>query len=272
MGACRLLRVVVAVPAVVAGLAALTACAPTDQGSNPDPDQVDSLEAPRVGACRALVPEDVRQPSNASETVDCSQPHTAETFAVGQLPARFDDAAWDAPALGSFAYRTCGARFGEFLGADESMIMRAMVSWAWFRPSEKAWQKGARWYRCDVVGGGEQSTSYADLPRTAKGLLAQRRTDRWMVCALGPTVAGSKKVPCTTEHQWRAVTSIKLGEPDDPYPGDKVVQAKTRDYCSDSVGAWLGYPADYDFSYTWFHEAEWKAGNRLSVCWAKTPQ
>ena len=30
------------------------------------------------------------------------------------------------------------------------------------------------------------------------------------------------------------------------------------------------YPVDYDFGYTWFHEAEWEAGNRRSVCWAKT--
>lgn len=250
----------------------LMACAPSDQGSNPDPDQVDSVEAPKLGACRSLTPEDVKQPSNASKTVDCSDSHTAETFAVGSLPSKFDDAAWESRALSTFAYRTCGSKFQKFLGADESMVMRAMVSWAWFRPSQKAWDDGARWYRCDIVGGGDQSSTYTNLPKTAKGLLAQRDTDRWMVCAVGPTVAGSKKVSCADAHQWRAVTSIKLGEPGDPYPGDKLVQVRTRDYCSDSVGAWLGYPADYDFAYTWFHQAEWDVGNRLSVCWAKTPK
>ena len=35
--------------------------------------------------------------------------------------------------------------------------MRTVLSWAWFRPSEEAWDQGARWYRCDVVGGGDQS-------------------------------------------------------------------------------------------------------------------
>jgi hypothetical protein len=29
---------------------------------------------------------------------------------------------------------------------------------------------------------------------------------------------------------------------------------------------------DYDYGYTWFHQAEWKAGNRRSICWAKTDQ
>jgi hypothetical protein len=259
-------------PVLLLTLAGLLGCQPSDQGTNPDPDQVDSIEAPKVGACRSLTPEDVKQPSNASKVVDCSTAHTAETFAVGGLPSRFKDAEWSSRDLGTYAYRTCGGKFRDFLGADESMVMRAMVSWAWFRPSEDAWQKGARWYRCDIVGGGDQSSTYADLPRTAEGLLAQRDTDKWMVCAVGPTVAGSKKVSCAAAHQWRAVTSIKLGEPQDAYPGDKLVQVRTRDYCSDSVGAWLGYPADYDFAYTWFHQAEWDAGNRLSVCWAKTPK
>ena len=68
------------------------------------------------------------------------------------------------------------------------------------------------------------------------------------------------------------VKPIKLGEPDDAYPGDTAAEKTTRDYCSKSVAAWLGYPVDYDYGYTWFHEAEWDAGNRRSVCWAKTSQ
>jgi hypothetical protein len=66
------------------------------------------------------------------------------------------------------------------------------------------------------------------------------------------------------------VTTIVLGGTGDPYPGDRVVESRTRDYCSNSVGAWLNYPVDYKFGYTWFHAAEWKAGNRRSICWAQT--
>jgi hypothetical protein len=47
------------------------------------------------------------------------------------------------------------------------------------------------------------------------------------------------------------------------------VQSRTRDFCSKSVGAFLDYPVDYDFGYSWFHEPEWQAGNRRSVCWAR---
>ena len=123
-----------------------------------------------------------------------------------------------------------------FLGADESLVMRTVVSWAWFRPSEKAWEDGARWYRCDIVGGGDESTSYVDLPETAKGLLL-KQDDQWMVCGHGrDRSTSSAKVPCTEKHNWRAVTTIKLGEPARSTPATGLVEVKSRDFCSDSVG------------------------------------
>jgi hypothetical protein len=250
----------------------LAGCSSEPQGKNVDPEQVDSTEIPELGACRVLTPEDVEQPANATRTVDCDDKHTAETFAIGDLPKSFDDVDYDAKAVGEFAYRICTKQFAKFLGADESLVLRTIVSWAWFRPSEKAWDDGARWYRCDVVGGGEQSKEYVALPTSSKGLLLGRPKDTWMVCADGETVAGSVKVPCTQPHDWRAVTTIALGDAKTAYPGDRLSEVKTRDFCSKSVGAWLNYPVDYDFGYTWFQEAEWASGNRRSVCWAKTDQ
>ncbi len=258
-----------------AGLLLVAALALTGCGSDPensDPDQLDAVELPEVGSCRVLTAADVARPSNATQTVDCAEPHTAETYAVGELPDSLSDSGYDDPEIGTWAYRTCADSFMEFLGADESLVMRTVVSWAWFRPSEKAWDEGARWYRCDVVGGGDQSKEYVELPETAENLLRGKTADEWMVCASGPSVSGSVKIPCTEPHDWRAVTTIKLGEPPDLYPGDRLVQVRSRDFCSESVGAWLGYPINYDYGYTWFHEAEWKAGNRRSVCWARTSQ
>ena len=45
-------------------------------------------KAPTLGACRMLTPDDVAEPSNTTEPVDCTEPHTAETFAIGELPRR----------------------------------------------------------------------------------------------------------------------------------------------------------------------------------------
>lgn len=241
------------------------------QAASDDPQGADQVEPPELGDCRLLTPEDVGEPDNADEVVECSEEHTAETFAVGTFPedlagsAEFDD-----PKLGAHIYQACSKRFQAFLGGDESTVMRSLLSWAWFRPSEAAWDEGARWYRCDAVAGTEESAELRLLPQTAKGLLLGRPDDSWMTCAVGDTVAGSDKVPCSEPHDWRAVTTIKVGREEDGYPGDALVESRTREFCSDSVGAWMNYPVDYEFGYTFFRKAEWQAGNRRSVCWART--
>lgn len=259
-------------PLIIVAFLTLASCSSEPLGKNLDPDQVDAVDPPELGACRVLTPDDVARPTNATLTVKCDDEHTAQTYAVGQLPGNLFDAGYTDRELGAWAFKTCSTAFEKFLGADESLAMRSILSWAWFRPSQSAWDDGARWYRCDVVGGGEQSKDYVSLPVTASGLLLGRPDDRWMVCVAGPSVTGSVKIPCTQTHDWRAVTTIKLGEPGDPYPGDRVAEVTTRDYCSRSVSAWLSYPLDFDFAYTWFHEAEWQAGNRRSICWAATAQ
>ena len=95
--------------------------------------------------------------------------HTAQTFAVGTLPASTGKGYSDA-RHGRWVYPRCQSAFEKFLSVDESLALRVQLSWAWFRPSERGWDKGARWYRCDLVGGTAQATSYRDLPTTAKGL------------------------------------------------------------------------------------------------------
>lgn len=258
---------------VAAALLALTACQSdaSPQGSNLDPAQVDAMDPPKKGGCRMLTPSDIRRPTNASRTIACEDPHTAETFAAGVLPASYADADYDDDRLAAFAYTTCSKEFIDFLGADESLAMRTVLSWTMFRPSRTAWDEGARWYRCDVVGGGSTSKTLLALPERTKGLM-RKPDDDWMACVKGRSVDGAPRVPCSQRHTYRAVTTIKLGGLGDEYPGDDVVAERTRNFCGDSVGAWLGYPPRYSFGYTWFGLADWDAGNRRSVCWARTDQ
>lgn len=231
----------------------------------------DRLTPPTIGACRDLTVDDLDQPSNADPVVDCARDHTAQTFAIGTLP---DDtgSAYRDERHGKFVFETCSRGFREFLGADESLAMRTQLGWAWFRPSQRGWDRGARWYRCDLVGGPTGAKRLRDLPEQAKGLFSADRPDAWLTCARGETVAESEKVPCSEDHDWRAVTTIKVGQPDEEYPGDRIVQVRSRDRCSDWVGSWLHYPPDYDYGYSWFREAEWSTGNRRSICWARTDQ
>ncbi|MGY2875261.1 hypothetical protein ACVW00_002451 [Marmoricola sp. URHA0025 HA25] len=231
--------------------------------------EADRLAAPKVGTCRNLTSRDLDEPTNASAHVPCSKPHTAETFSVGALPDS-TGTAYDDKRHGAFVFHACSESFRDFLGADESLALRVQLSWAWFRPSERGWARGARWYRCDVVGGPEGTKRLRPLPAEAKGLFAAGQPDAWLSCAHGATFASSTKVSCSQPHDWRAISTIKVGQPKDPYPGDRIVQVRSRDLCSDWIAAWSHYPSDYQYAYTWFHEAEWSAGNRRSICWTRT--
>lgn len=257
------------IPAVIA-LLLLSGCGEQPQGVEVDPEQVDATEAPVNGACRNIAPEDLGNAANASSIVPCSEPHNAETFHVQLLPDQFADADYETRSVSSYAGRTCTTAFARFLGTDESTSMRTILTWAWFRPSENAWNDGARWFRCDVVGGAVDSPQLMSLPVTAAGLLADGPDDDWMACVDAPSVTQSPRIACEEPHVWRAVTTIKLGAADAKYPGDETVLRRTKDFCSGSVSAWLGYPPDFDFGYTWFGSAAWQAGNRRSVCWART--
>ncbi len=172
-----------------------------------------TTEPPEKGECRLLTPEDVARPSNGTATVPCGDRHTAQTFQVGELPEELHDLEPDDPALGTHVYGECSSSFAGFLKGDESAVMRSVVSWVWFRPDDASWDAGARWFRCDVIGGGEQLTPYRALPKNAKGLLEGLPPDQWMVCATGRSVQAGTKVPCSEPHTWRAVTTIK-GLPD----------------------------------------------------------
>ncbi|MGL5823492.1 MAG: septum formation family protein, partial [Nocardioides sp.] len=178
---------------VVTFLLALGGCGREQQGENVDPRQVDSVAPPEVGACRSISPADLANASNASPVVPCAEEHTAETIHVEQLPDEYRDADYEDATLAVFAAKTCTPRFTSFLGADESTGMRTILAWSWFRPSQAAWSDGARWFRCDVVGGTAASAALVDLPATTKGLFADGPRDKWMACVNEPTVSDAPR-------------------------------------------------------------------------------
>ena len=78
-----------------------------------------STEPPEKGACRLLTPEDVAQPSDDTPTVPCEDRHTAQTFAVGELPPSLHDLDADDPSLGAWVYGECSGAFTGFLSGDD---------------------------------------------------------------------------------------------------------------------------------------------------------
>ena len=251
--------------AIALCLAVATALVLTACGSNPS----DSLTPPANGLCRVLTLADLGARTNNSPSGPCSLPHTAQTIEVARFPASVGSN-YESPQVGAFAYRTCAPAFESYLGATDSLVLRIQLSWAWFGPTAGAWKRGARWFRCDVVGTSPDQTSMTDIPANLRNLLTGFPPDRWLTCATGAVFSTRSEVSCAQPHTWRAVTAIKLGQPNDPYPGDHLSAIRANTYCSDAILAYFNYANTYEFGYTIFHEAEWKAGNRRAVCWAKT--
>ena len=135
----------------------------------------DKSTPPKLGSCYVLTPEDTSQASNAAEPVPCAKPHTAETFAIGTLPASTGKD-YDSKAHGKWVFEKCEKSFERFLGVDESLAMRIQLSWAWFRPSERGWDDGARWYRrgkaVRPVAGDRQGTVPGQASRAVADLCA----------------------------------------------------------------------------------------------------
>lgn len=238
----------------------LTAC-----GANPS----DTTKAPANGACRSLTLPDLSARISNAKEVPCSSPHNAQTFIVATFPPSVGTSD-QSLALGAYAYQVCAPAFETYLGASDSLVLRIQLSWAWFGPTSDAWKRGARWFRCDVVGAPADLSSLADLPQTVKNLLINVPSDQWLTCATGAVFSERSEVSCAQAHTWRAVTAAKLGQPSDPYPGDHLSEILANNYCSDAIAAYFDYADTYEFGYTVFHAAEWKAGNRRAICWAKT--
>ena len=263
----RLLAVVALLLAVL-----LSGCEAKDVVPGGGGGKAEDLSAPDNGLCRDLDAEAVDAPSDAGEPVECTAKHTAQTFFVGSFDkAATKDTAYDDKTLGATVARSCRPRFTRFTGATDSLVLRTVVTWAWWRPSKEAWEQGARWFRCDVVAR-SSADALAPLPRTAKGLLLGIPPARWMVCADGAKVADAPRVACTEKHTWRAVSAVSIGTRRDRWPGSRLVEVRSRDFCSDWVGAWTNYSLDYEYAYTWFGKDDWASGNRLSVCWARTEE
>ena len=269
---------VLAVALAVALVLLVAACTGSGPAAQPAPDgaapgttstrTATDITPPHVGSCRTLPVTAVEQPDDDSPVVPCARPHTAETFAVGRFAGSLAETAVDDERLSSEVLDDCERRFRRYVGADESLALRTVLSWAWFRPTPSAWEAGARWYRCDLVA--QDTDGLLELRGRARGVLLGRPDDRWLLCAVGARVGDAPRVPCDQPHDWRAVTTVVLGDEQAAWPGDRRVEVRTDDFCSNSVGAWLGYPVDYTYGYTWSGRAEWEAGNRRSVCWART--
>lgn len=229
--------------------------------------------APKPAECRNLSFSDTSSFSNATRTSPCTDPHTSYTLAVRQLPAAvaFKGVQIQNESVQSAAAQECRSAFVTFIGGDAETRALARLTVTYFLPSQKGFDLGAHWVRCDVVAL-QSAKSLADLPRTLSGLLdSGGALDRYGVCSRGdPGAPAAALVMCTQTHSYRAVAALRLGGDQAPYPGKGATLDAGKQRCQDLIAKQLHVSGGFTYGWTYPSTDDWAAGQRFGYCWNET--
>ena len=258
-------------PAVLLALAVLlVGCGSARTDTSPESTRTGSPvpAAPPRGACYPL---DVAAALRASSTVarvPCAGPHTSVTVAVGTLDTVVDGrplAIDSARAQRQIANR-CRAKVDRHVGGSVETQRLSLVQAVWFSPTPTETDRGARWYRCDlVISSGTRA--FLELPRRTRGLLRKPGAlDRYGVCGTAaPGTSGFSRVVCSDDHRWRARATISL--PAGTRYLSKAAGSLANDRCRDVAARRAADVLHLRWSFEWPTRAQWKARQRYGLCW-----
>ncbi|HEX4977200.1 MAG TPA: septum formation family protein [Nocardioides sp.] len=246
------------------GSAGSGAASPLDAPAPPPP-------APPGSGCYRIPFGDLTRPTNDRRPVDCTTRHDAQTFHVGTLDlvVAGHALAVDADRVVAEIERSCDRRLVEYLGGTGEDRRLTRLRAVWFAPTLEQADRGARWYRCDVVAlAGNDELLRLPPPQQLRGVLDRPSGSTYGLCGTAaPGDPDFTRVICARRHAWRAVATIAL--PDgDAYPGAGAVRAAGDDRCRDLVRDLVDDPLTFRFGWEWPTREQWRAGQRHGYCWA----
>lgn len=260
--------------AAVAAAVLLTGCTaspePAAPSAEPAPAPASPTETtppdpgptPRVGECHRLTFRQAVAVTGRTAPVACSRKHTAQTYFVGRLDlttkAGFTRRV-DSQAAQRQMRAACTRRLPQHLGRTPRELRLSMAQAVWFTPSPRRAEAGADWFRCDVVAVAAPRT-LLPLPRGTKGWAGPE-----MCATAAPGTPGFRRVACSAQHAWRAVSTVDLAAKRLPAPG--TIADLMEAPCRDAAAASTADPLDL----TWAQESptreQWDAGQRYGICW-----
>ncbi|MCR1782288.1 septum formation family protein [Nocardioides carbamazepini] len=271
----RIRRAGVAVAALLA-LTGLVACgdggdkekdpppeAPSTQTTAAEPDP-----GPATGACYVLQYDAAVAPTSTVDAVDCAQPHTSVTFAIGAIDAVVDGhlLAVDSDRVQAQVSSACPSQLLTYVGGTLTNLRLSMIRSIWFTPTVEQSDDGATWYRCDAVLL-DGASKLADLDGDLKGVLdAPTVPDRYAMCGTAaPDAPDFERVRCSAKHSWRAIDVVVFDAAD--YPGVKQVRAAGRTRCEDAAADVAEDPLTFKWGYEWPTKEQWAMGQKFGRCW-----
>ncbi len=249
-----------------------SSAAPTSDPSALEPPP----KPPEVRACYRLDFDQALEAVTHVPASSCERPHTARTYAVGRIGGLVDGAAGavDSRPVQDAVAAECPRRLAAFLGGPEQAIRLSMFRPVWFTPSLEQADRGADWYRCDVIALASEG-SLARLEGRLEGLLG--RNPAWKatygLCATAePGNPRFERVACGSPHSWVALSTVPI-EPGHGgrYPGVDAVRNLGTTPCTDAARQVAEDTLDFRWGYEWPTLEQWRQGRRYGVCWAPTP-
>lgn len=229
--------------------------------------------APAADACYRLSPDQLTRPSNASAAVPCTGRHTARTIYVGHLDTVVHG---HSVAVGSDAVRrqlagTCPRKLASYLGGSRSTRHLSRFNVVWFSPTPVQSDRGAAWFRCDVIAFARADT-LLPLPETAgrrlKGVLDRPGAlDTYGLCGTAaPGSKGFERVACVRKHSWRAVDTIPLSG-GRTYPGVGKVRKAGDAACKADARSRAADTLKFRYGWEWPTREQWSSGQHYGYCW-----
>lgn len=230
---------------------------------------------PVVGTCHA---EAYRNEGtlDAYQPVECAGEHVTEIVHVGEFSGDVTSPPEPASDQWRDAFGECEDGAADYLGAD---YRYARLWLGVVVPSPKAWNGGARWFRCDVLEFDDVILPDATRTGSLAGALADESGDLRLGCFEVVTAENDTQIErmdgvgCDEPHHaefvgvWLAPDGDYL-DGDDPDLADQVHEG-----CREVVAEFVDVPVDGDLPFRtgtiadWVDEEDWNNGDRGFRCY-----
>lgn len=228
--------------------------------------------APPRSACYDLDFREAAEPTSTADAVPCAARHTAVTIEVGTLrPVRDGHlVSVDSDTVQRQIAERCRTRLAAHLGGDEEARRLSRFTVVWFSPSLSESDRGALWFRCDLVALAGHDR-LAPLPRRTRGVLdADDALDRFGTCGTAsPAAERFQRVICSQRHTWRARATIALPATA-TYLG-KAAGTAADAACRDIEARLASDILRLRWSFEWPTREQWDSGQRWGLCWTPDP-
>ncbi len=243
---------------------------PSVETSSPsaEPTRAVLPPVPKEGTCHRLSYAEAVAPTTSQDTVPCDGAHTSVTFAVGQLDSLVDGhlVTVDSERIRDQVTETCPAQLADHVGGTLEQQRLTVLRAVGFTPTVEQSDRGADWYRCDIVAVARDNL-LAPLGTGLTGVLdTEAGRDRYGLCSTaGPGDEDFRTVICSGDHSWRAVRTVTFDS--ETYPGTEVVRAAGTAPCRAAGRAASGNALNFQWGYEWPTAERWRSGRTYGICW-----